>query len=514
MNHFSMDLTASLVLGTMSPELRAKLALLHRELQGEIFLAGGTVRDLLMQRQAVDVDLTVTAGAREWAEKLARLTGGAYVPLGRHEDAARVVWRKEVVDFTSFRQGASTFVQELLLRDITINSIGVRMDDILSETGGQGGGNLVVVDPANGMADIVNRQIRITSAHSFTEDPLRMLRVFRFSAVLDFVIDPDTLQGVRTQRSLIQNVAAERIYHELDLIMASDRAHVAFKGMVATGLLWEIIPELRDGLGVEQPGSHHLDVFHHNLETLHQVEEIISGPLQYFPNCREAVEHYLSDGRNRVRLKWAAFFHDIGKPVTCKIDEGRGNRITFYNHDKVGAGISSAYGRRLRWSSVDVTRVATLIAFHMRPFHLLNVIRSGTLTLKACVRLVKGIGDELHGLFILSMADALAGKGDERPQGIEQEVAELLDRMEQVRCEHVEPVRSGHPLLTGKDLVSTLRLAPGPIFKEILVAVEEAQMEQTITTHEEALELVRVFIANSLKESGEGWQERKSVKNA
>ncbi len=483
--------------------LLALLTRIYGVLPDELYLAGGTVRDLLLGREPADIDLTVDHRARRWARHLADLTGGAYVVLGREEDAARVVWQGRGIDFSSFREGAAHIREELRKRDITVNSLAVRIDHLLAADPAQRPVRLEVIDPAGGIGDLDAHLVRMTSRHAFTADPLRLLRIFRFAAVLDFTIDPETLELAGRQRQMMLKVAPERISHELELIMASPRAHPAFAAMADIGLLWEIIPELRAGVGMEQPASHHLDVFAHCLETLGRMERILEDPGRYFPGHARIFTDYLARDRSRIRLKWAALLHDAGKPVTWGINEDKGGRITFYNHDLRGADILNDLARRLRWSRDDTTVVASLIAAHMRPFFLANVQRRGELSLKACLRLINKMGDDLPGLFLLAMADALAGRGEGRPEEMEDEVAALFARLDEVRRQNVLPVRSAPPLLTGHDLIRELGLEPGPIFREILARIEEAQMEKRIRDRRQALALA-ASCASRLQQEGGG----------
>jgi poly(A) polymerase len=485
------SLTGRQVLDAVPLWLQSHLTALWRELGGELYLAGGVVRDLLLGITPVDIDLTVPCGAKIWAEKLADVTGGAYVVLGRDEDAARVVSRKTTVDFSSFRKGAVTILDELMLRDLTVNALGVRIDPLLASPDTAGGDKVSILDPTGGQEDLRTRRIQVTTSDSFSHDPLRLLRVFRFAAVLGFIIDATTLDQVRRQRHLIAGPAPERIAHELDLIMASPRAYDALAAMAKTGLLWEIIPELAAGDGLAQPASHHLDVWQHNLETLRQMERIVSTPALFFSNCGEMMMAYLDKPRRQLRLKWAALLHDLGKPATFAVRAEKGDRITFYNHDRVGADMFRAFARRLRWSNNDIEHVARLISDHMRPFHLANVARCADLTLRASVRMIRKAGDELEGLFFLSMADTLAGQGVECIEGMEGELVNLYRHLHQIRSDHVNPVRDAAPLLTGRDLIETLHLPPGPIFKVILRAVEDAQMEGTVSDYDGALQLAK-----------------------
>ena len=486
------------VAAVFPPGLLDTLALVHNLLPGEVFMTGGTIRDLLLGRKPADIDLTVERGARDWARLLAEKTGGTYIVLGREEDAARVVWQGLDVDFSSFRDGAASIEQELCKRDITINSMGLPITGILGFADCRSKDFLLVIDPLCGVQDLEEKIIRVTTKKSFPADPLRMLRVFRFSAILDFSVDPDVLHQIRTQKQSLARVSAERIAHELDLIMASPRAYTTFQAMHECGLLWEIFPELRAGAGMEQPSSHHLDVFDHCMEALCQMELVLAAPGRYFPENADDFKAYLTaEGRTRL-LKWAALFHDVGKPVTYGINEDKGGRITFYNHDLEGAALFAALAARLRWSKDDSRFVERLIAGHMRPFFLANNQRQGELTVKACLRLIRHVATHLPGLFLLAMADALAGKGENSPEEIEKEVAGLFTRLREFEKSHVNPVRTSPPLLTGKDLIRELQLAPGPLFGEILARVEEARMEQRLSTREEALTLAAECVRQNL----------------
>ena len=492
----SKNLSCQAVVDLFPEGLLDKLAAVHGEFPGDVYMTGGTVRDLLLGRKPADIDLTVVHRAKLWADRLAACTGGTYVELGREEDAARVVWHGLDVDFSSFREGAASIDQELYKRDITINSMALPVHGVLHDPDCENHETLPLIDPVGGMKDLEAQRVRVTSRESFHSDPLRMLRVFRFAAVLGFIVDAETLEQVRLHLQEIERVSSERVAYELDLIMASNRAHHAFVGMHECGLLWEILPELRAGVGMDQPVSHHLDVFDHCLETLRQMKLVLADLGSYFPENQAVMEKYLQADRRAVQLKWAALFHDVGKPATYGINEDKGGRITFYNHDMHGADIFTSIARRLRWSNKDTAVVARLIAAHMRPFFLANNQRHEVLSLKACLRLVKSMAGHLPGLFLLAMADALAGKGEGSPEAIEQEVSDLFNRMQLVEQEHVFPVRTAPPLITGKDLINELYLSPGPLFRKILEQVEEAHMEHIISTREQALALAAKYAGN------------------
>lgn len=489
------NLSSQAVAALFSGGLLDKLAAVQRELSGEIYLVGGAVRDLLLDRQPGDLDVLVASQPKRWAERLRQLTGGACVELGREEGTFRIVTPENaVLDFSGFRQGAACIKDDLRRRDLTVNALAVPLHDVLHDRNLSG---LPVIDSTGGLLDLAQRRIRVASTESFADDPLRMLRVFRFAAALDFIAEQETLAQIQAQHQTISQVAQERIAYELDLIMASGRAHPAFIGLRDSGLLWEILPELQAGVGMAQPASHHLDVFDHCLEALRQMELVLADLPAYFPSSHSVLAQYLETPKRRTHLAWAALLHDIGKPACFGINTEKGGRITFHNHDLRGASIFKGISRRLRRSNEDTEATAQLIAGHMRPFFLANDQRQGKLTLKACLRLIKAAGGGyLPGLFLLAMADALAGKGEASPEAIEQEVSGLFALLLDIERDHVAPVQAAPPLITGNDLITELNLVPGPLFRIILDKIEEAQMEHAISSRAEALALAAAMAAN------------------
>ena len=486
------SIAAHCVTAIFPPGLLDKLAAVQHELGGAIYLVGGTVRDLLLGRRPGDLDLTIASQPKCWAERLRQRTGGACVELGREEGTFRIVTPQEIVlDFSGFRKGAVCIEDDLRRRDLTGNALAVPLHDLLHD---RSLAQLPVLDPTSGLADLAQQRIRSISEQNLIDDPLRLLRVFRFAAALGFAVEPETLAQVRQCCPLLNKAAKERIAYELDAIMAADRAHSAFLALRDCGLLWEILPELRAGVGMAQPASHHLDVFEHCMEALRQMELVLADLPGYFQENSAVMEEYLAAAaKRRVQVKWAALLHDIGKPV-C-FGSKKDGRITFYNHDLRGAGIFTAFSRRLRRSREDTEATARLIEGHMRPFFLANNQRKGKLTLRACLRLIRKADEQLPGLFLLAMADALAGKGETSPEAIEEEVSSLFKHLLRIWQERVTPVQTAPPLLTGYDLINELGLVPGPLFRTILDNIEEAQMEHTVSSRAEALALAAAIAA-------------------
>jgi poly(A) polymerase len=454
----------------------------------DIYLVGGALRDLLMNVVSTDLDFAVSSGAAEIVEEFRRRLGkGSVVVLGEEtNDTARLVLDDLSIDVAGYRKGARTIEQDLVKRDFTINSLGVSLDDLLKPEK-----EVEVVDPFGGFTDLTRGVVRACPG-CFDDDPLRLLRAYRFGAQLGFYLDDGTAALIKKKSSLINAVAAERISFELDLIMASNRAHHAFNAMAESTLLSYLMPELCEGRRVGQPPYHHLDVMDHNLAVLDGVERIVDQPGLYFSTCREQIERCLKDRQTLVTLKWAALLHDIGKPAARKVAGEEEQRITFHSHDEQGAVIARQIGERWKWSRQKNNRISALVAMHMHPFHLNNVAqqKEESISKKAMHKICKRAGDDLCSLFILAMADSLAGQGPDRPAGIEEQVEELFDEILRFKKETLEPAASGPKLLTGHDLIDTFGLEPGPELGRLLDAVETAVVEGLISTREDAIDWV------------------------
>ncbi len=469
-------------------ELLQALSRLAGASRTELFVVGGAVRDHISGSFAHDLDIAIPSGALLFAENLAADLGGTYVLLDQGEGVARVVWKGFDIDLANFRDQTTSIEDDLLKRDFTINAMAFRFPDESGKT------EYEIIDPAGGRQDFYHGLVRVMSPTAFENDPLRLLRAYRFKATLGFQLEPDTKKWIGEYGHLLSRAAPERISSELQRIMASDRAGVTVFSMVESGLFWYIFPELKKGKGMAQPTSHHLDVFSHCLAALDWMEKLQARSNEFFPGELAAkISAYLGHEENRVRLKWAALFHDLGKPDCHLI---RQVRITFYNHDQAVAEGFEKIGERLRWSREDIKRVSRLIRLHMWPFHLNNSRKKTGITAKACLRLVKAVGDDLAGLFLLAMADSLAGQGVNRPPAMEEELVELYFEVERVCREQVRPVLEQPPIVTGHDLID-LGLTPGPDFKMILSSLEKARIEGSIQTRSQGLAWLESFVAEN-----------------
>lgn len=479
------------VLSALPSEIIRGMALAGRGRGGPLYFSGGVVRDWVLGRIPSDFDLTIASGALDYARELAASLGAAFVPLSVDEGVARVVRGNICLDVSQFREGTTSIEADLSRRDFSVNALAVAFDCDRQSFADSGR----IIDPLNGVVDIASKVIRLAHPQAFSADPLRMIRAYRFQAVFNWSVDRQTSEAIVRQADLIRQVSGERVSAELDLLFASGSAYQAICAMAETGLLFHVLPELKPGVGLGQPSSHHLDVFGHSLETLRQMELIVRTPQDFFSGLSDEVTAYLQEPRQIIRLFYAALLHDLGKTITSADKEGR---ITFHNHDEAGVGLFLKIAGRLRLSNEDSRRVGQLVKQHMWPFHLHNARMRTSVTPKAILRLGKAAGEDLIGLFLLVMADSLAGQGPGKPMGMEEGVDGLFTEVFSAYQGQIKPLITT-PLLTGDDLIQELGLTPGPVFKRILDGLLEARVEVPEMTRAEALGWVRSFCCQEEK---------------
>jgi len=470
----------------LSPLFR-ELSQLSRKWETELYLAGGTLRDLVLNREIIDIDFAVSSRCLEFSGEFSKRVNGTYVILDKENKTSRVVIKGYNLDFTEFR--GKDIQDDLSKRDFSINAMAIPFSEIME------GKTARLLDPFGGLQDIKAGLIRALSKESITHDPLRMVRAYRLAATYDFRIEERTREYIKECAREITKVSQERITTELTKIFSANMCYPWVEDMVKVGLVTYILPEIQDMKGVIQNGSHHLDVYDHSLLTLKCLEEVINGPQRYFRSHIDSIASYLRSQKTRALLKWAALFHDLGKAKVREIDS-RG-KITFYYHEQIGSQIFLNMAQRLKLSKADARFIQKIILLHMRPLHIMRPFMQGTLTPKGIRRFIRQAEGDLIGVFVVTMADSLAGKGPLKPADAEVRLAELFDAIYTYFKEKFEPITMRPRLITGRDLIEQFHLTPGPVFGKLLREVEEAYMEGIVTTREQAIEWLSARIAET-----------------
>lgn len=419
------------------------------------YLAGGCVRDLVLGREPADYDVATSALPQEVMRLFPQTYavgaqfGVVLVPI-RQDDSEgnRDNYSVEVATFrcdgrytdgrhpdqVQFSQDGQTDVQR---RDFTINGL------LLDPTTGK------VLDYVGGCDDLERKTIRAIGDAElrFAEDKLRMLRAVRFAARLGYTIETRTFTAIQKLAPQIHQVSRERVRDEILKMLTEGQAQPAFELLDRTRLLEQVLPEIKRMQGVQQPPEFHPegDVWVHTLLLLAGLPA----------SCSKT-------------LALGSLLHDVGKPPTFRVAP---DRIRFDNHVEVGVKMAEEICRRFRLSNDETEQVCALVANHMRFGDLKRMKKS---TLKRFLRLPKFEEHlELHRLDCLS---------SHRDLSLYQLAKDELDSMP------VEQIRP-RPLLNGDDLIGA-GYKPGPQFKRLLTAVEDAQLEGAIATREEALSLV------------------------
>ncbi len=453
----------------------------------EFYLVGGWVRDGLLGRSSQDIDLAVSGEAESLAREVAQEFRGKFVLLDEVNQVARVVFRGEKLWYLDFATLRGSIEEDLLRRDFTANAIALRPQDFLS-------GKIRPIDPLDGQGDLQHKLIRATSRSVFREDPGRLLRAVRLAAELGFEVEEKTADLLRQERELIRQVAGERIHDELvKLLQVPNSARWLYE-LDRLGLLGLLFPALMEGRGVEQPPEHAFDVFEHQLQTVAAVERLLQslnsadGLLEDFPLASKFKDHFreqISGHPRLILLKLAALLHDVAKPRTKTLENGR---IRFLGHAKEGAKLASAMLEHLRFSSKERKLVSKLIEHHLRPGQLANSEKPPTH--RAIYRYFRDLAEVAIDTIFLNLADHLATRG---PLLDHEGWRRHLTGTQYILARRLEEESRVVPpkLISGHDLIAQFGLQPGPRIGKLLELVREAQAEGKVRTKEEALDLVR-----------------------
>jgi putative nucleotidyltransferase with HDIG domain len=460
------------------PQLKPIQAMAQKKRAG-VYLVGGFLRDVLLGRPQVDFDFAVDKNAVAFARQFAKQIKGAFVLLDDEHGCARVIKKYNGVpwtfDFADFRQ--KTLKGDIASRDFTINTFYVDLLKLKEDAH-----DTRIMDICSGIKDLNAKTIRMVSAKAFKDDPLRLMRAYSLQATLGFKIEAKTAAQIKKDLSLIKNVSMERVRDEFFKILTSPRAFAVLTAMDKIGLLEKIIPQLSVMFNVKQGGYHHLDVWKHSLEALNQLEKILAD-VQGDAELTAYLNEELASGHARYTLmKLAALLHDIGKPDTKKIEEGR---TSFHTHEHVGRRITTIVAKQMKLSVRERHVLEDMVLYHLRPGYLSNFKKP---TQKSVFRYFRDTKEEAVSILIFSLADQRSTRGPLTTEHDQQHHEKIcLGLVKEYFAEKKKTPRVR--LITGNDLIKKLKLKPSPLFSKILTSVEEEQALGKITTRDEALAL-------------------------
>ncbi|HEY4386320.1 MAG TPA: HD domain-containing protein [Ktedonobacteraceae bacterium] len=406
----------------------------------QLYMVGGTVRDVLLQRgESPDADLATDALPDEIKRLVIPTRPNAVVLVGERFGTVRLHYENNIVEITTFRSErynpesrkpevcfGTDLLEDLHRRDFTINAMA---RDLLT---GQ------IIDPFGGQQDLEARLLRAVGDEPdkrFDEDPLRLLRAIRFAAQLNFTIEGETRRSIQRQSSRLQKISRERIRDEMNKLLLASHVAKGLDLLVELGLMAWIIPEVLELRGVsQQPQPRTVstkDVFAHVLRVVER-----SSP--------------------RLKTRWSALLHDIAKPRTKTVEDGK---VHFFGHEDVGSYMARDILKRLHFDRDFIESVSRLVHLHMRANAYTSEWTDG-----AVRRLMLDAAGDLYDLLDLSSADITSYRADKLARA----AARVLDLSE--RCERLKEEAERVPLkspLDGNDLMSLFERGPGPWLRPI-----------------------------------------------
>ncbi|MBV6419366.1 MAG: Multifunctional CCA protein [Ignavibacteriaceae bacterium] len=428
------------------------------------FIVGGFVRDLILKKECKDIDFLIIGDVMTYAQTFANQLGIKDIVVYRTFGTAHFVYDGINFEFVAARKESykrssrkpevtdGTFLDDISRRDFTINTLAV---SIMKENFGD------VIDQFNGLSDIENKIIRtpIDPKITFDDDPLRILRAFRFASQLNFKVDDSVMQAAEEFRERLEIVSQERKTDEFLKILKSPKPSIGLNLLQQSKVMEVIFPEISVMIGVEQRKDyHHKDVFYHTLEVVDNI----------------------SLRTDDVWLRFSALVHDIAKPKTKKFVEGIG--WTFHGHEEIGARMMKSIFKRMKLPFNKLEYIEKLIRLHLRPIALVK----DDVTDSAIRRLVVAADENLEDLITLCRAD-ITSKNPERVERYLQNYEIVMKKVLEVQ--EKDKLRAFQSPVSGEVIMQVCKIKPSKKVGEIKTAIEEAILDGIIANnYEEAYE--------------------------
>ncbi len=427
----------------------------------QVYVIGGFVRDILLNRPSKDIDIVVIGNGISFAEHVAKKLK-VKVAVFKNFGTASLKYKDLEIEFVGARKESyrldsrkpivenGTLEDDQNRRDFTINTLAISLHP---DTFGE------LLDPFGGENDLQRQLIRtpLNAVETFSDDPLRMLRGIRFASELNFKIEDSAIAAIKSNVDRLKIVSQERVTDELNKIILSPKPSVGFNYLFDTGLLRLIFPQMTDLFGVEIiNGKGHKDNFYHTLQVLDNI-------------CNTTDDLW---------LRWAAILHDIAKPATKRFEPGHG--WTFHGHEDKGARMVPKIFAQLKLPLNEKMKfVQKLVQLHLRPI----VLAQSIVTDSAVRRLLFEAGEDIESLMLLCNAD-ITTKNEYKVKKYRQNFDLVQQKLKDV--EERDNIRNWQPPITGIDIMQLFGIKEGREVGIIKNQIREAILEGEIPNSRDA----------------------------
>ena len=461
---------------------------LAQETKTDVYVVGGYLRDFLLKKKSLDIDLAVSEKSESFAKKLAKKINGKCFKLHDDLQTYRVaVFNNPDLEYidVSLMQGKN-IKDDLSRRDFTINALAVKIEDFDNIKKN-------VIDYFGGLKDLRKKEIKAVSKTVFNDDPLRMLRAFRFASEYKFKISKETLSLIKKSSSKITTVAGERIKNELFRILNDKKSSQYIAAIDECGLLEKMFPVItKMKKSAKNFYYHPKGLFQHCFQTYEALENILVKLDKYFPNSKDILEKHLSEPfsenvNKKNLLKFIAIFHDCAKAECAKRMD---NKMRFLGHEALGAKKTAQIMKELKMSNKEIAFAKAIISEHMRPS---NLAKSEVITTRAQMRLFRDIKENTPDLLITAMSDWHSYKTLKKkvyPKKVLQQQEKSVAKLIFAYFDFINK-KPKDKIVDGNVLMKEFHLKPGKIIGELLKYINNAYEEGRIKDKKQALKYAK-----------------------